>query len=66
MKNPLKRNFPTENRKKGGSATPFLLSLFRYFQKKNSQISVQVAYGDHIVTNQTDDICFSLDIKDYW
>ena len=27
--------------------TPFLLSLFRYLQKKKLQISVQIAFGDH-------------------
>jgi len=30
------------------SATHFLLSLFRYLQGEKSQISVQVACGDHI------------------
>ena len=40
---------------------PFLLSLFRFLQGKKSQISVQVASGDHIVLiSIIDDICFSL------
>ena len=61
IKSSVKGYFKTENRKKG-SAPPFLPSLFRYLQKK-SQISVQVACGDHIVLiNQTDDICFRLKI----
>ena len=34
--------------------------------RKKSQISVQVACGDHIVSiSQTDDNCFSLHIKGY-
>ena len=42
---------------KNRSATPVLLALLRYLQGKKSQISVQVACGDHIVLiSQTGDI----------
>ena len=40
------------------------MSVFRYLQVKKSQISVQVAWGDHtIFISQTNDICFTLNIK---
>ena len=50
--------------------TMALLSLFivfvQIFAGEKSQISVQVACGHHIVLiTLTDDICFSLYIKDY-
>jgi len=52
---------------KKGFASPFLLSLFRYLQGKNFKFQSKVACGDQIVlSSQTDDICFSLDIKHFW
>ena len=41
-----------------------LLSMFRNLQRKKSQISVQVANGDHIVlSSQTDDICLTYTLE---
>ena len=46
---------------------PLFYCLCADIYRKKSQISVQVACGDHIVLiSQTDNICFSLYIKDYW
>ena len=46
---------------------PFFTVFVQIFAGKKSQILYQVACGDHIVLiSQTDDICFSLYIKDYW
>ena len=49
---------------KKGSATPFFTVFVQIFAGEKSQISVQLACGDHIVLiRKTDDICFSLYIK---
>ena len=48
MGSPLKRALFNQTFK-NGSGNPFLLSLIIYLQEKSSQISVQVACGDHIV-----------------
>ena len=46
---------------------PHFTVFVQIFAGEKSQISVQVAFGDQIVfTRQTDDICFSFCIKDYW
>ena len=50
MKSPLKPKI-----EKKGSATHFLMSLLKYLQEKKSQISVQLACGDHpVLTRQSE------------
>ena len=63
MKSPLKWELKNRNLKKG-LCFPIFTVFIQIFAEKKSQISVQVACGDHIVLiNQTDGICSSLNIK---